>query len=139
MKTFQPKEQEVNRNWHLIDAKGEIVGRLATKISQILMGKNKVSFSKHMDMGDYVVLLNSEKIKFSGRKEDKKLYRSHSGYPGGFKEITAKLLREKHPERIILKAVSGMLPENRLKKERLKRFKIVVGNKNPFEDKFNQK
>ena len=139
MKTYQPKEKEVTREWHLLDAKGQIVGRLATKISGLLMGKHKPNFSKHMDMGDYVVLLNAEKVEFSGRKEDKKLYRSHSGYPGGFKEITAKLLREKHPERIIRKAVFGMLPDNRQKKERLNRFKIIVGDTNPFEAKFTKK
>ena len=139
MKTYQPKEKEVQRKWHLIDAKDQIVGRLATKISGLLMGKQKPNFSKHLDMGDYVVLLNAEKVKFSGRKEDQKLYRSHSGYPGGFKEITAKLLREKHPERIIKKAVFGMLPYNRQKKERLNRFKIIIGNTNPFENKFSKK
>ena len=139
MKTYQPKEKEVTREWHLLDAKGQIVGRLATKISGLLMGKHKPNFSKHMDMGDYVVLLNAEKVEFSGRKEDKKLYRSHSGYPGGFKEITAKLLREKHPERIIRKAVFGMLPDNKQKRERLNRFKTVIGNTNPFEDKFLEK
>ncbi|MBU0997920.1 50S ribosomal protein L13 [Patescibacteria group bacterium] len=139
MKTYQPKEKEITREWHLLDAKGQIVGRLATKISGLLMGKHKPNFSKHMDMGDYVVLLNAEKVEFSGKKEDKKLYRSHSGYPGGFKEITAKLLREKHPERIIRKAVFGMLPDNRQKKERLNRFKIIVGDTNPFKDKFLEK
>ncbi|MFH1971407.1 MAG: 50S ribosomal protein L13 [Patescibacteria group bacterium] len=139
MKTYQPKEKEIIREWHLLDAKDQIVGRLASKISGLLMGKHKPNFSKHMDMGDYVVLLNAEKVEFSGRKEDKKLYRSHSGYPGGFKEITAKLLREKHPERIIRKAVFGMLPDNRQKRERLNRFKIVIGNTNPFEDKFLEK
>ncbi|MBU2036043.1 50S ribosomal protein L13 [Patescibacteria group bacterium] len=139
MKTYQPKEKEITREWHLLDAKGQIVGRLATKISGLLMGKHKPNFSKHMDMGDYVVLLNAEKVEFSGRKEDKKLYRSHSGYPGGFKEITAKLLREKHPERIIRKAVFGMLPDNRQKKERLNRFKIIIGDNNPFKDKFLEK
>lgn len=138
MKTYQPKEKEVQRNWHLIDAKGQIVGRLATKVSELLMGKLKVTFSKHMDMGDYVVLLNAEKVKFSGRKEDKKLYRRHSGYPGGFREITAKLMREKFPDRIIKKAVFGMLPNNRLRNERMKRFNIVIGSKNPFEDKFKE-
>lgn len=138
MKTYQPKEKEVQRNWHLIDAKGQIVGRLATKVSELLMGKLKTTFSKHMDMGDYVVLLNAEKVKFSGRKEDKKLYRRHSGYPGGYRELTAKLMREKFPDRIIKKAVFGMLPNNRLRNERMKRFNIVIGSKNPFENKFEE-
>jgi len=136
MKTYQPKEKEVRRDWYLMDAKGKIVGRLATEIATLLMGKHKVNFSKHQDVGDYVVLLNAEKIKFSGRKEEQKLYRRHSGYPGGFKELTARMLREKDPRRIIKKAVFGMLPDNRLKKERLKRFKIIVGGENPYKDKF---
>jgi large subunit ribosomal protein L13 len=138
MKTYQPKEKEIERKWHLIDAKGQIVGRLATKISELLMGKLKTKFSKHMDMGDYVVLLNAEKVKFSGRKEDEKLYRRHSGYPGGYRELTAKLMREKFPDRIIKKAVFGMLPNNRLRNERMKRFNIIIGNKNPFENKFEE-
>lgn len=138
MKTYQPKEKEVKRNWHLIDAKGEIVGRLATKVSELLMGKLKATFSKHMDMGDYVVLLNAEKVKFSGRKEDDKLYRRHSGFPGGYREITAKLMREKFPDRIIKKAVFGMLPNNRQRNERMKRLKIIIGSKNTFEDKFKE-
>lgn len=136
MKTYQPKDKEIVRNWHLIDAKGKIVGRLASEIANILMGKNKISFSKHLDVGDYVVLINSEKVIFSGRKESKKLYRRHSGYPGGYKEITAELLREKYPDRIIKKAVFGMLPDNKLKKERMKRFKIIIGSQNPYQDKF---
>ena len=136
MKTFQPKEKEVKRDWHLIDASGKIVGRLASEISILLMGKHKPVFSKHQDVGDYIVLLNAEKVEFSGRKETQKLYRRHSGYPGGFKEITAKLLREKHPERIIKKAVFGMLPDNKLKRERLKRLKVIIGNENPYEAKF---
>lgn len=136
MKTFQPKEKEVKRDWHLIDANGKIVGRLASEISILLMGKHKPVFSKHQDVGDYVVLLNAEKVKFSGRKETQKLYRRHSGYPGGFREITAKLLREKYPERIIKKAVFGMLPDNKLKRERLKRLKVIIGNENPYEGKF---
>jgi len=138
MKTYQPKEKEILRKWHLLDAKGQIVGRLATKISELLMGKLKTSFSKHMDMGDYVVLLNAEKVKFSGRKEDKKIYSRHSGFPGGYREITAKLMREKFPDRIIKKAVFGMLPNNRLRNERMKRFNIVIGGKNPFESKFEE-
>ena len=138
MKTYQIKEKEVKRDWHLIDAKGKIVGRLATEISTFLMGKHKPIYTQHTDMGDYVVLINSEKVKFSGRKEDKKLYRSHSGYPGGFKELTAKLMREKHPERIIEKAVFGMLPDNRLRKDRMKRMKVIIGSNNPFENQFKK-
>lgn len=138
MKTYQPKEKEVKREWHVIDAKEEVLGRIATKIAGLLMGKQKTVFSKHMDMGDFVVVLNSEKVKLTGRKEDKKLYRSHSGYPGGFKEVTAKKLREINPVKLIEHAVYGMLPANRLRKVRMLRLKLVVGEKNPFTTKLKE-
>ena len=138
MKTYQPKVKEVKREWHLVDAKDQILGRLASEIASLLIGKHKPTFSKHIDVGDFVVVLNVEKVMLTGRKETQKLYRSHSGYPGGFKEITAQKLREKHPERIIKKAVFGMLPDNRLKKQRMARLKLVVGKENPFMDKFGK-
>lgn len=136
MKTYQPKEKEVKREWHLIDAKDEVLGRLSTKIATLLIGKNKPSYSAHMDSGDYVVVLNSEKVVVTGRKAQSKLYQSHSGYPGGFKKRTFAQLMEKHPERILEHAVSGMVPNNRLKAERMKRLNVVIGNNNPFESKF---
>ena len=139
MKTYQPRFKEIKRDWRLVDAEDQILGRTATKIAELLMGKHKVKYSKHIDIGDYVVVLNVEKVKLTGRKEDQKLYRRHSGYPGGFKEITAKLMREKHPERLIKKAVFGMLPDNRLKKARMVRLKLIKGNKNPYENKFKKK
>jgi len=138
MKTYQPKSSEIKREWHLLDAQEKIVGRLTTEIVGFLLGKHKISYSKHIDVGDFVVVLNVEKVKFSGKKEEAKLYRSHSGYPGGFKEINPKNLREKHPERIIEKAVFGMLPANRLRKTRMSRLKLIVGEENPFVDKFEK-
>ncbi len=135
MKTYQPKAKEVKRNWHLVDAKGEILGRLASKVAQLLTGKGKATYSSHMDSGDYVVVINAEKIEVTGKKKTQKLYRSHSGFPGGFKEVSfAKMSLEK-PEEIIKHAVMGMLPDNRLKRDRVTRLKIVVGDKNPYAEK----
>ncbi len=138
MKTFQPTEKEIKREWHLIDAKGEVLGRVATKIAQLLTGKGKVSYSRHMDSGDFVVVLNSEKVTLTGRKENQKVYQSHSGYPGGFKEQKFSKVMEEHPERILEHAVSGMVPDNRLKAERMGRLRVVIGNENPFADKFEK-
>ena len=135
MKTYQPKAKEVKRNWRLVDAKGEILGRLASKVAQLLTGKGKATYSPHMDSGDYVVVINAEKIEVTGKKKTQKLYRSHSGFPGGFKEVSfAKMSLEK-PEEIIKHAVMGMLPDNRLKRDRVTRLKIVVGDKNPYAEK----
>jgi large subunit ribosomal protein L13 len=136
MKTYQPKQGEIKREWHLIDAKDQVLGRISTQIANLLMGKNKVTFSTHMDSGDNVVVLNAEKVTLTGQKTSQKVYRSHSGYPGGFKEVSFDKMFEKHPERIIEHAVSGMLPDNRLKSKRLKRLIIVIGSKNPYEKKF---
>jgi large subunit ribosomal protein L13 len=139
MKTYQPKEKDIERKWHLINAQGEIVGRLSSKVAALLMGKGKTNFSKHMDSGDFVVVTNVEKIVFTGKKEKQKLYRTHSGYPAGFKERTAEKIRTEHPERILEHAIKGMLPENRLKKDRMARLKLVVNAENPFADKFKIK
>lgn len=138
MKTYQPKEKEVKREWHLVDAKGEILGRLATRIAGLLIGKGKATFSRHMDMGDFVVVVNAEKVEVTGRKAQKKVYRTHSGYPGGFKERKFEKVMEEHPERIIEHAVSGMIPDNRLKSDRMLRLKAVVGEVNPFEKEFKK-
>ncbi len=135
MRTYQPKKEEVKRQWHLIDVKGEILGRAASEIATKLIGKNKVNFSRHIDSGDYVVVINAKDVKVSGKKEKQKVYRSHSGYPGGFKEVKyAKMLKE-NPNRIIQLAVKGMLPDNRLKDKRMSRLKVFSGEKHPYEDK----
>ena len=138
MKTFQPRQSEVKREWHLIDAKDEILGRLSTKIAELLTGKGKATYSRHMDSGDYVVVINAEKIMVTGRKASQKVYRTHSGYPSGFKEKSYDMVMRSHPERIIEHAVSGMIPDNRLKKERMLRLKVVAGDQNPFEKEFNK-
>ena len=137
-KTYQPKAGEVKRNWHLIDASESVLGRFSTQIVKLLMGKVKASYSSHMDSGDYVVVINAKKLELSGKKEFQKVYRSHSGYPGGFQETKiAKLLKES-PEKVILHSVSGMLPDNRLKSARLRRLKIFTDEKHPYGDKFRR-
>lgn len=139
MKTYQPTQKEIKRQWHLFDAKDKVLGRLASEVAKILQGKHKASYSAHMDSGDLVVVINAEKVKLTGKKSQQKVYRSHSGYPGGFKEVPfAKMIAE-HPDRVISHAVSGMLPDNRLKAERLKRLKVVAGEKNPYENNFKTK
>jgi large subunit ribosomal protein L13 len=137
MKTFQPKVKEIKRAWHLIDANGAILGRISTQIATLLMGKQKPSYSRHLDSGDFVVVVNAEKVKLTGKKPLQKVYRSHSGYPGGFKEVSFEKMSKERPERIIEYAVRGMLPDNRLKQDRMARLKVVVGETNPYQDKFN--
>src|SRR3989339_949481 len=100
-KTYQPKEKEIKRNWHLIDAKDQILGRLSTNIATLLMGKQKANYSTHMDSGDNVVIINCEKVKLTGRKKEQKVYRGHSGYPGGFKEVSFEKMFKEHPNRVI--------------------------------------
>ena len=132
------KKSEIERKWHLIDAKDQILGRMSTRIAKLLMGKDKVYYVPHLDCGDFVVLINAEKVKVTGRKETQKLYQRHSGYPGGFKEITFEKQMAKDPEKIIVYAVGGMLPKNKLKDPRLKRLKIFTGAEHKFADKFKQ-
>jgi large subunit ribosomal protein L13 len=135
MKTYQPKEKDIKREWHLIDAQGQVLGRLATNVAILLTGKNKPAYSAHMDSGDFVVVVNCEKVKLTGKKEGQKVYRGHSGYPGGFKEVSYAKMHKEHPRRVIEHAVSGMLPDNRLKADRMGRLKVIVGDKNPHGDK----
>ena len=131
-KTYQPKAKEVKRSWYLVDAGNQILGRLSTQCANYLTGKNKVSYSQHMDSGGYVVIINAKKIKVTGNKAKNKVYKGHSGYPGGLKQVTYAKMLDEHPERIIYKAISGMLPDNRLKKDRLARLKIYKDDKHPY-------
>ncbi len=130
-KTFHLKKEEIKRSWRLIDAENKVLGRLASQTALILMGKDKPSYSPHLDAGDMVVVFNCEKIKLTGDKLKNKTYKSHSGYPGGFKEVPLSKMLKEHPERVIIKAVSGMLPNNKLKKLRLKRLRVFQGESNP--------
>lgn len=136
MKTYQPKAKEVKRNWILFDGNRKVLGRLATDIAMKLMGKHKPDYSPHMDNGDNVVVINAKEIIVTGKKAEQKKYYSHSGYPGGFKEVSYKQMQVTHPERILQLAVKRMLPENRLRDKRMARFFISLTSKNPYEDKF---
>jgi len=132
IKTYQPKAKEIKRGWHLINADGEILGRLGTKAAIFLMGKHKPTYSAHLDSGDFVVIVNAEKIELTGKKKEQKIYRRHSGYPGGLKEIKfAKLIKER-PTRVLELAISGMLPDNKLKADRMARLKVFAGEKHPY-------
>ena len=132
LKTYQPKQKEVKREKHLVDAKDQILGRLSTNVATLLMGKHKPTYSQHMDSGDFVVVINAEKIKLTGNKKEQKVYRSHSGYPGGFKEVSFEKMSKEHPARIIEFAVSGMLPDNRLKSDRIARLHVTKGEKHKY-------
>ncbi|RAL57617.1 50S ribosomal protein L13 [Candidatus Gracilibacteria bacterium GN02-872] len=133
MKTISPKQVKGNeRKWYVIDAKGLTLGRLATKISVILMGKNKASYVPFLDNGDYVIVLNCDKVAVTGKKMTDKTYYSHSGYLGGLKEIDLKDLLAKKPEKVLETAVSGMLPKNKLRASMLARLKLFTGDEHTF-------
>lgn len=130
------KLADIQRNWHLINAQNQILGRLSSQIAQMLMGKNKVYFEKHLDTGDHVVVINAAKISLSGKKENQKKYYSHSGYPGGLKSKLAKDVRSEKPEFLIRHAVVGMLPKTKLGKTMLKKLYVYPDEKHPHNDKF---
>ncbi len=131
MKTFSAKLSDIDRKWYIVDANGKVLGRLASEISMVLRGKHKPIFTPHMDTGDFVIVVNAEKVKLTGNKLKDKKYYSHTGYPGGLKETTAgKLLNEK-PERVLISAVRGMLPKNRLGRQLIKKLKIYAGPEHP--------
>jgi len=133
MKTFVAKEKEVKKNWYLVNAENKILGRLATQIAMRLRGKHKPIFTPHADTGDFIVVINAEKVSLTGKKWDKKIYYRHSGYIGGLKEISAKKLLEKKPEDVLRYAVKGMLPKNSLGRRQLKKLKIYVGSDHPHQ------
>ena len=131
MKTFMPREQDVKKGWVLIDAEGKVLGRLATKIAMILSGKTKPIYTPHVITGDYVIVINAEKIRVTGKKDEQKKYIRHTGYPTGYREETyEKLLKEK-PEEIIKKAVWGMVPHNKLGRQMLVNLKVYKGAEHP--------
>ncbi len=142
MKTYIPGADDIEKKWYVVDAKGKVLGRLATKISKILMGKHKPYYVPFLDCGDYVIVINAEKVELTGKKLDQKMYRRHTGYLGGLKETTARKMMEKHPERIITNAVKGMLPKNKLGRKMLKKLRVYKGEQHkhaaqkPIELKF---
>ena len=131
MKTKSYKNTDTKNNWLLLDAKDETLGRLSSKIASILMGKNKAQYTPHNDLGDYVVVVNAEKIKVTGNKDTQKKYYRHTGYPGGLKSSTFSEIIEKGPENIILNAVKGMLPRNKLSKSMISKLKVYAGDNHP--------
>ena len=133
MSTYVPRADQVRNNWFVLDAENQVLGRLATKAAMMLMGKHKPDYTPFLKTGDHVVVVNAEKVVLTGKKEDDKLYRRHSGYPGGLKETNARKLRQDHPERLVEFAVAGMLPKNKLGKQLAKRLRVYVGPEHPHE------
>ncbi len=127
MKTTMAKPLEVERKWYVVDASDQVLGRLASQVAAVLRGKHKPTYTPNVDTGDYVIIINAEKIRVTGNKEFKKVYRYHTGFPGGLKEIPYDELLEKHPERILEKAIKGMLPHNRLGRQMYRKLKVYAG------------
>ena len=127
IKTFIAKKEDVQRDWHVVDATDKVLGRMASRIAMILQGKTKPTYTPHVDTGDFVVVTNAEKRKLTGNKMNEKVYYSHSGYPGGFKEIPIKKWMDKHPDRIVTLAVKRMLPKTKLGSAMLKKLKVYAG------------
>lgn len=133
MKTFNPKKGDIEQKWWLVNADGKVLGRLATEVAVLLRGKNKPTFAAHVDTGDFVIVINAEKIKVTGNKLEEKMYYNHSQYPGGLKERTLKELLEKKPEEVIKRAVWGMIPKNKLGRAVVKKLKVYKGPVHPHE------
>ena len=133
MKTYSPKSADIDRHWWVVDATDYRLGRLASVVANTLRGKHKAMYTPHADTGDFVVVVNAEKVQLSGRKEDQKVYRRHSGRPGGLKEQTARELRAKFPERMVENAVKGMLPKNSLGRQMYRKLKVYAGPNHPHQ------
>jgi large subunit ribosomal protein L13 len=131
MQTYSAKPGEVDRSWFVVDASGETLGRLATRIATVLRGKHKPTFTPHVDTGDYVIVINAAPVKLTGNKLDQKLYHRYSGYAGGLTSIDARTVLESYPERVIQSAVKGMLPKNRLARDVIKKLKVYGGAEHP--------
>lgn len=131
MKSYIAKPADIERKWYVIDAEGKTLGKLAAEAASILRGKKKPIYTPHVDCGDYVIVINAEKVKVTGKKETDKIYKSHSGYPGGLKEIALRDLRAKKPEEIIRHAVKGMMPNGKLGRQMYKKLKVYAGSEHP--------
>lgn len=131
MKTTFAKKESVERKWYVIDAQGQVLGRLAVEIARRLRGKHKPTYTPHIDTGDYVIVVNAEKIRLTGNKLENKIYYRHTGYPGGLRSISAKSLLQRKPERVLERAVKGMLPKNRLGRRMYKKMKVYAGPEHP--------
>jgi large subunit ribosomal protein L13 len=131
MRSYMARPLEVERRWYLVDAEGQTLGRLATEIARVLRGKNKPQYTPHVDTGDFVVVVNAEKVVVTGKKAEQKVYRRHSGYPGGLKETSFEQMMERRPTEILRKAVKGMMPKTRLARQQLRKLKIYAGPEHP--------
>jgi len=131
MKTYSIKASDIEREWHVIDASGKILGRLATQVASLLMGKYKPIFSPNLDTGDFVIIINADKVRVTGDKARQKVYYRHSGYPGGLKAVTLEKMMQTNPTRVIEHAVKGMLPHNRLGAAMIKKLRVYVGDTHP--------
>ena len=130
-KTYLPKVDEIERKWYLIDANGLVLGRLAVQIANIIRGRHKATYTPHLDCGDFVVVINADKVVLTGRKDTKKVYQDYTGYMSGLKERTADVIRERHPERMIRDAVWGMMPKGRLGRAQYSKLKVYAGTEHP--------
>ena len=133
MKTYTVRKGDIKREWYVVDAQGKTLGRLASEIAKILLGKNKPVYVPHLDCGDYVIVVNAEKVRVTGKKLDQKFYYRHSGYPGGLKSINLRDQLQKHPTRVLEAAVRGMLPKNRLGRAMIKKLKLYAGSSHPHQ------
>ncbi len=133
MKTQFPSEAQIVRQWHVVDADGQVLGRVASKAAMILMGKHKPTYTTFLDTGDHVIVINAAKIRLTGRKEAQKVYRRHSGYPGGLTEVGAQKLRAMQPAKMIEHAIAGMLPKTKLGKQMYRKLKVYAGDKHPHQ------
>ncbi len=131
MKTYMAKPGEVVAAWHLVDAEDKILGRLATKVAMILMGKHRPEYTPHVDTGDFVIIVNAEKIRMTGNKWNDKQYDWYTGYPGGYKSLSAAEMRKKHPDKIVFDAIRRMLPKNRMGRQMLTKLKVYAGTEHP--------
>jgi large subunit ribosomal protein L13 len=133
VKTYTVGAKDIERGWYLVNAEGKTLGRLASEIANVLRGKHKPIYTPHLDCGDYVIVVNADKVRVTGRKLDQKVYYRHSGYPGGIKSISLKDQLQKHPERVLEAAVRGMLPKNPLGRKMLKKLKVYAGDSHPHQ------
>ena len=131
IKTYTPKISEIERRWYIVDAEGLTLGRLATQVANVIRGKHKPSFTPHLDVGDYVIVVNAEKVHVTGNKQEQKFYYRHSGYPGGFRSTSLRDQLDRHPERVIESAVKGMVPHTNLGRTQLSKLKVFAGPNHP--------
>jgi large subunit ribosomal protein L13 len=133
VRTFTAKKEEIERDWYVVDAEGQTLGRLASTVAPIIRGKHKPIYTPHLDCGDFVIIINAEKVRVTGRKLDQKFYHRHSGYPGGLTSISLRDQLDKHPERVLQAAIRGMLPKTKLGRQMIKKLKVYAGDSHPHQ------